>query len=160
MSAEMMATIQQNLQSEVLGVILIGVIMLLSICAVIFLAFRRTRLWYWKVNEQLVLLQNIDVKLDRIHAGVIRKEKPSVEGQAPQENESTSENADLEASKEETEEAKTEVQQSDITEAEAISTEEAEKTVCEKEKKIKPGYNVGKTGKIYEEDVLRNQIQF
>ncbi|MGN0711345.1 MAG: hypothetical protein ACI4LO_06245 [Anaerovoracaceae bacterium] len=152
MAAEqVMSTIQQNLQSEVLGIILAVIIMLFFICAAVFLIFRKTRLWYWRVNEQVTILQNIDIKLDRINAGLIKRKEE-------QETEEKIETPEIIETEDKSEATLTEP----YTEIKACEEADINRTIDinEKPEKAKPGYNISKTGKIYDENILRNQIQF
>ena len=53
------------------------------VCAVIlvfilWLVFRRARLWYWKVNEQVVALESIDLKLQKIEQDMVTVLVPDI----------------------------------------------------------------------------------
>ena len=48
---------------------------LVVVCAaiavlILWLAFRKARLWYWRVNQQVNALENIDLKLQKIEQGL------------------------------------------------------------------------------------------
>jgi hypothetical protein len=45
---------------------IVGLIVILALTAVLFLVFRAIVLWYWRVNETVMLLKSIDEKLGRM----------------------------------------------------------------------------------------------
>jgi hypothetical protein len=42
---------------------MLGLIVIIAIIVILFLVFRAIVLWYWRVNEGIELLKNIDTKL-------------------------------------------------------------------------------------------------
>lgn len=55
-----------------------GLIAVVAIMVVIFLICRAIVLWYWRVNEGIALLKNIDEKLGQIVASRVAVEAPAV----------------------------------------------------------------------------------
>jgi|GEM_PF-1182853 len=55
---------------EVMLLIMVVIILILSLLALI---FRRTKLWYWKVNVQVKTLQSIDSRLKNVEENLLQK---------------------------------------------------------------------------------------
>ncbi|QAT43966.1 hypothetical protein [Aminipila luticellarii] len=147
--------IENNLQVEAIGAVIIIALILLVLISLIFLAFRGVRLWYWRVNTQVKALEHIDKTLEEI--------KQNLPESLPEASKKEFEAADMEESITEQEVALPEECTSEAIHTEAPN--EAPKIVFDKRDKdertiMKPGYNIGKTGKIYAEETLREQIQF
>lgn len=148
-----MSTIQyinNNLQVEAIGAVIVIALILLVLTGLIFLACRSIRLWYWRVNDQIRALDSIDKCLEEIKKNLPESLKKESEGITETEN--VIEKAPL------IEECTTETMHVE-------KQTEKPKIVFDKKDKdertiIKPGYNIGKTGKIYVEETLREQIQF
>ena len=94
---------ENNLQAEAAAsIIFIAMAFLIGIAIVLF-TFRKTRLWYWKTDEQIHTLQEIDISLGEIRQGIkevnesvqnlaIGAVAPAV-GQAPEERSEAEEEA-------------------------------------------------------------------
>lgn len=143
--------IENNLQVEVIGAVIIIALILLMVISLIFLAFRSLRLWYWRINDQMKALENIDKNLEQIKNNL---------------PESLGADTSVQVMEQESIQQKTPSKEECVAETiqEDIQTE-TPKIVFDKKDKdertiIKPGYNIGKTGKIYAEEILREQIQF
>lgn len=143
--------IENNLQVEVIGAVIIIALILLMVISLIFLAFRSLRLWYWRINDQMKALENIDKNLEQIKNNL---------------PESLGADSSVQIMEQEIIQQKTPSKEECVAETiqEDIQTE-TPKIVFDKKDKdertiIKPGYNIGKTGKIYAEEILREQIQF
>lgn len=143
--------IENNLQVEAIGAIIIIVLMLLVILSVIFLIFRKTRLWYWRINDQIKVLEQIDDCVGLI------KQNLTV---------NLNREAAVTTTREESLEQTTALNEEGVTKASQGETQKKmPKIVFDKKDKdertiTKPGYNIGKTGKIYAEKMLREQIKF
>lgn len=143
--------IENNLQVEAIGAVIIIALILLMVISMIFLSFRSVRLWYWRINDQMKTLENIDKNLQEIkqilpdnigmEAPIKVMEADILEQRAPLEEERLT---------------KTTQDDKQVETAKIVfdKMDKDERTI------IKPGYNIGKTGKIYAEEMLREQIQF
>lgn len=143
--------IENNLQVEAIGAVIIIALILLMVISLIFLVFRGLRLWYWRINDQMKALENIDKNLEQIKNNL---------------PESLGTGLSVEIMQEKSTEQKTPCMEECVIETIQEDKEtETPKIVFDKKDKdertiIKPGYNIGKTGKIYAEEILREQIQF
>ena len=143
--------IENNLQVEAIGAVIIIALILLMVISMIFLAFRSVRLWYWRINDQMKALENIDKNLQEIKQ--ILPDNIGME-------------APIKVMEAEILEQRTPSEEECLTKTTQDDTQvEAPKIVFDKMDKdertiVKPGYNIGKTGKIYAEEMLREQIQF
>lgn len=174
--------IENNLQSEAVGAILIVALLIFAVLALVFLGIRRLILWYWRINEQVSVLEKIDIRLQGIE-----KTLPCMEVTRQETEEMT---AKPEKILKDTEKILADLEKisAKIETPSAIHIQQAEQRYCENPKEISitkapkgeqhaiafdkndeepvdanaehSGYNIGKTGKIYVEDVLRKQIQF
>lgn len=141
--------IENNLQVEAIGATIIIALILLIILSSIFLVFRKTRLWYWRINDQIRALEQIDTCLELIKHNL-------------------SEDLNKEATKTlngaEPLKQKTSLKEESTLKDNQVETKnEMPKIVFDKKDKCtitKHGYNIGKTGKIYAEEILREQIKF
>ena len=166
-----MATIsyvERNLQAESVA----GIIFFLSLAMVFLLAmilvllmFRKTRLWYWKTDQQLKALQDIDITLAEIKQGVDNVHK-SVESLTKTEidKECSTEEVDNSDDIEDKPDAEPEQNESEKMETVCDGCQENIEDVTKAESQNKLGHkrgpNVGKSGTVYEDDVLRQQIQY
>ncbi|MBE6034419.1 MAG: hypothetical protein E7222_06920 [Clostridiales bacterium] len=141
--------IKDVLQVEVIGAVTIIALILLTVVSIIFFAFRNVRLWYWKINEQVKALEHIDKSLEEIKQNL--PEIPRIETAL-----SSIEDDSLEQAQALTEEGIKESRPKNAQTPKIVfdKMDKDERTI------IKPGYNIGKTGKIYAEEALREQIQF
>ncbi|QIB67856.1 hypothetical protein Ami103574_00370 [Aminipila butyrica] len=142
--------IENGLEAGAIGALLLIVLFIFALLSCIFLAFRRVQLWYWRVNCQVKALENIERNLEEIkHNFPYAKEGAQVtlEEAAMEQPSGLSEVLDR------AESTPVEVQQEGT---EFLS----EAAAPESPAVIKPGYNIGKTGKVYAEELLREQIQF
>lgn len=143
--------IENNLQVEAVGASIIIILILLVVLSIIFLIFRKTRLWYWRINDQIRTLEQIDNCLELIKQNLPvdlnRQQVVTITG-------------------EESFEQTTNLNEESVIKDSLVETQtEMPKIVFDKKDKdertiIKPGYNIGKTGKIYAEEMLREQIKF
>ncbi|MHC1723511.1 MAG: hypothetical protein AB9836_09940 [Aminipila sp.] len=143
--------IKNNLQVEAIGAVVIIALILLMVISILFLAFRSVRLWYWRINDQMKALENIDKSLDEIKQILpanIGLETPMkiVEDKFLEQRTPLKEECVTETTQDEPQEATPKIVFDKM--------DKDERTI------IKPGYNIGKTGKIYAEEMLREQIQF
>lgn len=142
--------IENGLEVGAIGAVLLVVLLLFIFISCILLAFRQVQLWYWRVNCQVKVLENIERNLEEIkHNFPYAKE----EAQVISGKEAMERTSDPSAATDRAEPAPAEAQP----EASELLSEAA---VPERPAVIKPGYNIGKTGKVYAEEVLREQIQF
>lgn len=143
--------IENNLQVEAIGAVIIIALILLMVISIVFFAFRSVRLWYWRINDQMKTLENIDKNLQEIKQ--ILPDNIGME-------------APINVMEAEILEQRTPLEEECLTKTIQDDTQvETPKIVFDKMDKdertiIKPGYNIGKTGKIYAEEMLREQIQF
>lgn len=143
--------IKYNLQVEAIGAIIIITLILLVMISIILLICRKIRLWYWKSNEQIEALESIDKNLE-----IIIKKLPDDFDKGQTLRLTESDNLEEKASLN---------KESEVgTNSVEILKEKPKITFDNKDNDgriiDKPGYNIGKTGKIYAEDILREQIQF
>nr|WP_315023830.1 hypothetical protein [uncultured Aminipila sp.] len=143
--------IENNLRVEAIGAVIIIALILLMVISILFLVFRSVRLWYWRINDQMKALENIDKSLEKI-----KQILPDNIGMG----------TPMMIMEDEILEQRTPLKEECVTETTQDDTQtETPKIVFDKMDKdertiIKPGYNIGKTGKIYAEEMLREQIQF
>lgn len=143
--------IENNLQVEAIGAVIIIALILLMVISILFLAFRSVRLWYWRINDQMMALENIDKNLEEI-----KQILPDNIGRE----------TSMKIMEDEILEQRTPLKEECVTETTQDGPQtETPKIVFDKMDNdertiIKPGYNIGKTGKIYAEEMLREQIQF
>ncbi|MBN7773232.1 hypothetical protein [Clostridium aminobutyricum] len=146
--------IEKNLRVEVIGAIVILTLIIVATLGILFLLFRGVRLWYWRVNEQVAALEKINQKLEKLED--LNQVIPSLAAPQPilyEESKDFEEEAVL-LSKTDNEDHQ-EIEQPEN--QAALQPDVLDLLVCEEKKE---GYNVGKTGKVYSENELRQQIQF
>ena len=175
--------VEKHLQAESVASILfffcLAMAFLLAIILIL-LAFRKTRLWYWKTEEQLKTLQGIDIRLAEIKQGVDNVHK-SVESlkkvqiiddgsiQTLDKNDDDKEaeveiNSQMKNQGEDTaivvkfEETDFTKEESSCDTCEENAQEEEDKQTQMPKHKREP--NVGKSGTVYEDDILRQQIRY
>ncbi len=142
---------ENYLQVGAVGAIIFIALIVLCVFSLIFLAFRGVRLWYWRVNEQIKALEKIDKSLEEIKQNLPDPDSISIctnesRDQKTQENSSIAEMI--------TEDCMENQNETDAPEIYFDNKEKDERAI------IKSGYNIGKTGKVYAEEILREQIQF
>lgn len=166
---------ETNLQAPAIGAIVTIALIVLAVFGLVLLVFRSVRLWYWKINDQMKALEKIDQSLEEIKQTLPDSSVATVV--CP--NLTTREAGSVAISDIELSETgdKADVQGSYILNSKAEDTREDTETnreklqtetpkiVFDKQDKderalTKSGYNIGKTGKIYAEETLREQIQF
>lgn len=145
---------KNNLQAETIGVIIIMLLIILIIISIIFIVFRKNRLKYWRINEQIETLESIDKSLKTIKQKLPESFK----------TETILKSTEKENKKEKLEKNKTLEECVNEIKPVDIQIEETKIAFDKKDKEeraiVKSRYNVGKTGEIYAEEILRKQIQF
>lgn len=131
--------IENYFRVETIGAIVILTLIITATVGLLFLLFRSVSLWYWRVNEQVAALERINQKLEELNQAV-----PNLVAPQPilyEESNTFSEEV---------------AEERDNQTAPQMNVQE---TLIMNEDKIE-GFNVGKNGKIYSENELRQQIQF
>lgn len=118
-------------------VVLLIMILFILVLSLLTLIFRRTKLWYWKVNVQVKTLQSIDSRLKNVEEGLMQKflneeQKPNTEGPGKTGPE----------------------KEANIEPAEII-----EETLTETKPRQTSESIVGKSGRVYTEEELELQIR-
>lgn len=165
---------ETNLQAPAIGAIVTIALIVLAVFGLVLLVFRSVRLWYWKINDQMKALEKIDQSLEEIKQTL----PDSSVAAAASPNLTTTEVGSVAMMDIELlETGDKDIQGSYILNSKAEDTREDTETnrnklqaetpkiVFDKQDKderalTKSGYNIGKTGKIYAEETLREQIQF
>ncbi len=142
--------IEKNLRVEAIGAIVILALIITAALSIVFLVCRGWRLWYWRVNDQVAALEKINRKLEELNQAI---PNITVLPDVMNENNNNSEAVVVDI----TAESGINIidKQGDSGTLEPGAQEDFLTCADKKE-----GYNVGKTGKIYNENELRQQIQF
>ncbi len=143
---------KNNLQVETIGVIIIMLLIILIIISIIFIVFRKNRLKYWRINEQIETLESIDKSLKTIKRKLPESFKTeTILKSTERENKKLEKNKTLEECVNEIKPVDIQIEETKI----AFDKKDKEERAI-----VKSRYNVGKTGEIYAEEILRKQIQF
>jgi L-2-hydroxyglutarate oxidase LhgO len=142
--------IEKNLRVEAIGAIVILSLIITAALSIVFLVFRRLRLWYWRVNDQVAALEKINRKLEELNQAI-----PNIKVRSDGISENSSKAEDIALAI--TPESSITVLEKQRDGSTLESGEQAPILTCDDKKNR---YNVGKTEKIYNENELRQQIQF
>ncbi len=66
---ETLIYMNENLRAEMVGVFVLAILVFFVVWSLLMLIFRRTRLWYWKVNQEVEALNRIEEKLTAQNSG-------------------------------------------------------------------------------------------
>lgn len=148
--------IEKYFRVETIGAIVILTLIITATVGLLFLLFRSVSLWYWRVNEQVAALERINQKLEELNQVV-----PNLMAPQPILYEDPS---DFEVFDEDKKKAPITIHTCSEEIAAELDNQTApqlnrQETLIVNEDKV-DGFNVGKNGKIYSENELRQQIQF
>ncbi len=118
-------------------VVLLIMILFILVLSLLTLIFRRTKLWYWKVNVQVKTLQSIDSRLKNVEEGLLQKFQN--EEQKPNTEVPGKTGPDKEAN----------IEPAETTEETLIEPKPRQSSEC----------IVGKSGRVYTEEELELQIR-
>ena len=164
--------VKSNLQAEsIAGIVFLFSLAMVFLLAVILLLliFRKTRLWYWKTDEQLKVLQGIDSTLAEIkqgmanvHSSIDSLKDENISDSSPEELDKVEDDKENDDKDNNIEETLVETEVSIESEVDNCQETKTDVAVCTSNDEIKHKRepNVGKSGIVYEDDVLRQQIRY
>lgn len=148
--------IENYFRVETIGAIVILTLIISATVGLLFLLFRSVSLWYWRVNEQVAALERINQKLEELNQAVPNLVAPQpILYEQPNDFEVFDEDKEKAINTANSYPQEVAVERDNQT-APQVNVQE---TLFVNEDKVE-GFNVGKNGKIYSENELRQQIQF